>query len=70
MFAPITSLILVSILVALGVLHLLWALGSSFPCANEQALARAVVGRRGITKMPSSLCPTIKRVLCKSEVAT
>ena len=55
MFAPITSLILVSILVALGVLHLLWALGSSFPCANEQALARAVVGRRGITKMPSSL---------------
>ncbi|WP_348763228.1 DUF3995 domain-containing protein [Hyphomonas atlantica] len=55
MFAPITSLILVSILVALGVLHLLWALGSSFPCANEQELARAVVGRRGITKMPSSL---------------
>lgn len=36
-----------------GLVHLAWALGSTFPCANEQALARAVIGRRGITRMPS-----------------
>jgi Protein of unknown function (DUF3995) len=55
MIAPIISPILVAVLLLLGCLHMLWAFGSNFPCANEQALARAVVGRRGITKMPSSL---------------
>lgn len=55
MLAATVSLILVSVLVALSALHLLWAFGSSFPCSNEQTLARTVVGRRGITKMPSSL---------------
>lgn len=55
MIAPIISVFLIVILLALAGLHVLWACGSSFPCANEQALARAVVGRRGITKMPSAL---------------
>jgi len=49
------SPILTGVLTLLGVLHLIWALGSHFPCANEQALARAVIGRRGITKMPSPM---------------
>ncbi|MBL4877765.1 MAG: DUF3995 domain-containing protein [Hyphomonas sp.] len=55
MIAPIISPILVVVLFVLGCLHLLWAFGSTFPCANEQALARAVVGRRGITRMPSAM---------------
>ena len=53
MVAVIISPVLIAVLVAIGALHLLWALGSHFPCANEQELARTVVGRRGITKMPS-----------------
>lgn len=55
MVAPIISPVLAAVLAILGLLHLLWAMGSHFPCANEQALARAVVGRRGITQMPSAL---------------
>ena len=54
MIASFISPILVAVLFVLGCLYLLWAFGSNFPCANEQALARAVVGRRGITKMPSA----------------
>ena len=46
--APVVALVLV----ALGILHLLWAMGSTFPAANGQELARMVVGRRGITRMP------------------
>jgi len=53
MIAQILSPILVSVLVIVGGLYTLWAFGSHFPCANEQALARAVIGRRGITRMPS-----------------
>mgnify|MGYP001487721462 CR=1 FL=1 len=53
MIVPIISPLLIGVLFLLGCLHALWAAGSTFPCANEQALARAVVGRRGITKMPS-----------------
>ena len=48
------SPVLIGVLVLIALLHVAWALGSHFPCANEQALARTVVGRRGITKMPSA----------------
>ena len=54
MVSQILSPVLVLVLTSLGLLHLSWAMGSHFPCANEQALARAVVGRRGITRMPSA----------------
>ncbi|KCZ52652.1 DUF3995 domain-containing protein [Hyphomonas pacifica] len=54
MVPQIVSPVLVLVLTGLALLHLLWAMGSHFPCANEQALARAVVGRRGITRMPSA----------------
>ncbi|MBI1399320.1 DUF3995 domain-containing protein [Hyphomonas sp.] len=36
-------------------LYLLWAAGLTFPFANEQALARSIIGRRGITRVPSRL---------------
>jgi hypothetical protein len=41
------------VLVAAGLLYLLWAGGVTFPFASEQALARALIGRRGITRVPS-----------------
>lgn len=41
------------VLVAAGLLYLLWAAGVTFPFASEQALARALIGRRGITRLPS-----------------
>jgi len=43
-----------SLLLALsGLLYLSWAAGLTFPFANEQALARSLIGRRGITRVPS-----------------
>lgn len=51
--APLLGTLLASLLAALGVLHLIWAAGITFPFANEQALARSIIGRRGITRLPS-----------------
>jgi hypothetical protein len=53
MLAPILSIIMAGILAIAGLLHTLWGFGVTFPAANEQQLARMVVGRRGITRMPS-----------------
>lgn len=63
MLIEVVSYVLVALLATIALLHLGWALGLSFPCANEQSLARTVVGRRGITKMPSKLA-TLFVVLC------
>lgn len=41
------------VLLAAGLLYLLWAAGVTFPFASEQALARALIGRRGVTRVPS-----------------
>ncbi len=51
--AAVVSSVLAVVLVVAGILHLLWAARIYFPFANEQAAARAVVGLRGITRMPS-----------------
>jgi len=53
MIAQTLSLSLAAVLGLIGLVHLAWAFGATFPYANRQALARAVVGRRGITQMPS-----------------
>ncbi|KDA02231.1 DUF3995 domain-containing protein [Hyphomonas oceanitis] len=53
MIAETLSLVLTAVLTVIGFAHVAWAFGASFPYANRQALARAVVGRRGITQMPS-----------------
>ena len=53
MLAPYISILLAVILALAGLLHALWGIGVTFPATNEQQLARMVVGRRGITKMPS-----------------
>ncbi len=41
------------VLAAAGLFYLLWAAGLTFPFANEQSLARSLIGRRGITRLPS-----------------
>ncbi|MFN4024213.1 MAG: DUF3995 domain-containing protein [Hyphomonas sp.] len=51
--ASLLGTLLATLLGGLGLLHLVWAAGLSFPFANQQALARSVVGRRGITQLPS-----------------
>ena len=53
MIAHTTSILLAATLTIVGLLHVLWGLGSTFPAGSEEKLARMVVGRRGITKMPS-----------------
>ena len=41
-----------AVLVVIAALHLLWALGYWWPIRDEAALARTVVGAKGITRMP------------------
>ena len=42
-------------LIIIAAVHLLWALGYWWPLKDEAALARAVVGTKGITKMPGPI---------------
>ncbi len=41
-------------LIIIAAVHLLWALGFWWPIKDETALARAVVGSKGIKKMPGA----------------
>lgn len=48
------------VLIGLSAVHLLWALGWWLPIVDETGLARAVVGRRGVTCMPGPVaCATV-----------
>jgi len=47
----IASVIFV-ILLAVAIASFVWSLGGTWPIRNEQLLARAVVGRPGLTRMP------------------
>jgi hypothetical protein len=51
--AELVGNILGLVLAITSLFFLLWSAGLSFPFANEQALARSVIGRRGITRIPS-----------------
>ena len=53
MIATWIALVLAAILAITGLLHALWGFGVTFPADSEEKLARMVVGRRGITRMPS-----------------
>lgn len=44
-----------SVLVVIAGWHLIWAFGSHWPAKTEAALAKAVVGTRGVTKMPRKI---------------
>ena len=52
MIPGIASLIFVPLL-AIFFAHIMWAFGSTWPVADEQALARTVIGIRNTTRMPS-----------------
>jgi hypothetical protein len=47
----IASIVFV-ILLAVSLAHLLWALGSRWPIKDPELLARTVIGRPGITRVP------------------
>lgn len=44
-----------AVLSAIAALHLAWAIGWWVPIREERALARAVVGTRGVTRMPGAV---------------
>ena len=46
------AIILFSLLCLIGLAHLVWAMGVTWPYRDEKSLARAVVGTRDIEKMP------------------
>lgn len=52
-----------AILLVVAAIHLLWAIGYWWPIRDEAALARAVVGTKGITKMPGAAPTAIVVVL-------
>lgn len=49
------STLLFTALIIVSLLHLAWAFGSHFPCADEATLTRTVVGAKGMVKMPPRL---------------
>jgi Protein of unknown function (DUF3995) len=51
--AHLVGLILAGILATASLVYLAWAAGLNLPFPNEQALARALIGRRGIDRVPS-----------------
>ncbi len=46
------AIILFFVLCAIGGVHLIWAIGLTWPCKDERSLARTVVGARDIENMP------------------
>ncbi|MFN4185893.1 MAG: DUF3995 domain-containing protein [Hyphomonas sp.] len=61
--APLLGTLLAIVLGCLGLIHLIWAAGMSFPFPNEQSLARSIVGRRGITRLPSRAAVALLGIL-------
>lgn len=67
--APLLGTLLAIALGCLGLLHMIWAAGGSFPFPNQQSLARSVVGRRGITRLPSRASVALLGVLLFAAAA-
>lgn len=51
----VLTLLTSALLIVIAAMHLLWALGIWWPIKDEAALARAVVGTKGVTKMPGAV---------------
>lgn len=61
---PILPALLSAALVVIALVHLAWAAGVTWPFASERDLARAVVGTRGIERMPApDLCALVAAAL-------
>lgn len=54
MIMGIASLVFIPLL-AISLVHLMWAFGSTYPVKSEKALAQTVAGFKGIEKMPPRL---------------
>jgi hypothetical protein len=63
------TVILTLILLAIAALHLMWAIGWWFPIRDEAALARAVVGTAGITRMPGAVACALVVVALLAVIA-
>lgn len=50
----VASLVFV-LLLAVAIAHFIWSVGGTWPIRNEGLLAKTVVGRPGVTKMPPRL---------------
>jgi hypothetical protein len=57
------ALLVFIVLTIAAALHLYWAFGGLWPARNEMALARMVVGSKGITRMPSRALTIVVAVL-------
>ena len=49
------TILLTLILAMIALIHALWGLDVWVPIRNEERLARAVVGAKGVTRMPGSI---------------
>ena len=52
MSMPVSAIVFVPLL-AIAIAHFVWALGATWPIRDEHLLARTVVGKPGITRMPN-----------------
>jgi hypothetical protein len=50
--AMIVASIVFVILLAVGLAHLMWSIGSRWPIKDPELLARTVMGRPGVTRLP------------------
>ncbi len=51
----ILSSFIVIVVLGVALVHALWGFGVWVPIRNEEALAKAVVGARGVTRMPGPI---------------
>jgi len=65
----IVAMLLALLLAVIAVVHALWGLRIWWPMADEQSLARTVVGSPGITRMPAPyLCHLVALALVGAAV--
>jgi hypothetical protein len=58
------AIALSAVVYAVAALHAAWGLGSHWPAASAEALAKAAVGTRGFTRMPgAAACFTVAALL-------
>jgi len=61
MIAGIASLVFVPLL-AIAMIHVMWAFGSTWPTHDQKNLARTVLGYRDVERMPSRLLSALVAV--------
>ena len=54
MIAGLASIVFIPLL-AISMVHMLWAFGSTYPAKNQKDLVRTVAGFKGVEKMPPRL---------------